>query len=88
MSILTAAAYGALGAFIVYLAIFRTQRLEIFIKAPNREWLVLVFDFGIYLVLGAVVTAFLINPTSVKEAILAGGTWEGVIGGLMPTREE
>ena len=87
MSSLAAFGYGVLGAFIVYLAIFRKQRLEIFVKAPRQEWRLFVFDLIVYLVLGGLITAFLVNPSSVKEAIFAGGTWEGVIGGLMPNKE-
>jgi len=87
MGIWPSIGYGALGAFIVYLAIFRHERLKIFVENPGEEWRVIVFDFVIYLLLGGLVTAFFVSPASTKEAIFAGGTWEGIIGGLMPTRE-
>ena len=79
--------YGLLGAFIVYLAIFRQKRLKLVFEHKSN-WRIIIFDLVIFLICGATVTAILASPSSPKEAFLSGGTWQGLLAGARDTLED
>lgn len=72
-----------MGAIIVYFCIHRADRIQDFFYSPRANWRVLLFDIVFFFLGAALVTAFILEPTSRKEAILAGASWEGVISGLL-----
>ena len=74
---------GMLGAFVVYFCIYRERRIMLFLKEPKRHWRVFIFDLLGYLICGGLVTIFLVEPTTSKEAFMGGCTWEGLVGGTM-----
>lgn len=74
---------GMLGAFVVYFCIYRERRIMLFLKEPKRHWRVFIFDLLGYLICGGLVTIFLVDPTTSKEAFMGGCTWEGLVGGTM-----
>jgi len=74
---------GILGAFFIYLAIFREKRLKYVIAYPKKNWRMLIFDLLIYLICGGIFAAFFIEPKTIKEAVFAGATWQGVAAGLL-----
>lgn len=74
---------GMVGAFIVYFCIYRERRIMLFIKKPKRYWRVFIFDLLGYLICGGLVTVFLVDPTTPKEAFMGGCTWQGLVGGTM-----
>jgi len=83
-----------LGAFVVYFLIYREKRIIKFLKNPKNKWRIFVFDLIGYLICGGLVSCFVIAPPgpdgilpSIKEAFMAGCTWEGVIGGAIAGTE-
>ena len=78
--------YGVLGALFVYFCLHRTDRIQDFFYSPRENWRVLAFDIVFFLLGAAVFTAFFIEPTARKEAILSGATWEGAASGLLTRR--
>lgn len=78
---LSAFLYGAAGSFIVYLSMYRGHRFKVFLVNPAREWRVVLFDLLVFLACGGIVTAFVVNPISLREAFMTGATWQGIVGG-------
>jgi hypothetical protein len=76
------------GALIVYFCIHRGERIQDFFFSPARNWKVLAFDILFFFLGAALVTAFLIEPSSRKEAILSGASWEGLVSGLLTRKRE
>lgn len=87
MTTLGAFWFGLLGALFIYAVRFRQQRLKTVIESPRQNWRVLVFDMGIFLFLGGMCVAFLIQPDSTREAFLGGATWEAFVTNVIPTKE-
>jgi hypothetical protein len=77
------ALWAMLGAGFVYFCIHRTDRIQDFFFAPQQNWRVPVFDVVVFLLGAAIFTVVVIEPSSSKEAFLAGGTWEAVATGLL-----
>ncbi len=71
----------------VYYLIYRETRLILFLKEPRKEWRVFVFDLFIYVVCGGLVTVFVIDPSTLKEAFIGGCAWEGLVGGTIAGKE-
>lgn len=77
------AQWAVLGALFVYFCIHRAERIQDFFFAPGQNWRVLVFDIVVFLAGAAIFTIVIIEPTTRKEAFLAGATWEGAAAGLL-----
>ena len=75
--------WALVGAILVYFCIHRADRIQDFFYSPRSNARVLLFDIGFFFLGAALVTAFILEPTSRREAILAGASWEGVISGLL-----
>jgi hypothetical protein len=87
LSWLQAFGIGVLGALLVYLLLYRDTRLNDFISDPKQRWKILVWDLTLYLLGGGLVSAFLVEPKTAKEAFMGGCTWQGLAGGLMAGTE-
>ena len=77
------AGWAVVGAVIVYFCIHRADRIQDFFYSPRANWQVLPFDVVFFFLGAALVTAFILEPNSRREAILAGASWEAVISGLL-----
>jgi len=77
------ASSAVVGALFVYFCIHRADRIQDFFFAPNLNWRVPVFDVTVFLLGAALFTIFVIEPSTRKEAFLAGATWEGAASGLL-----
>jgi hypothetical protein len=75
-----------LGAVFVYFCLHRTERIQDLFFSPQRNWRLLVFDVVVFLMGAAIFTAMVVEPSTRKEAFLAGATWEGVASGLLARR--
>ena len=78
---------GLAGAFVAYALFYRETRFEEFLKSPARKWHVLAFDLGVYLLCGGLVTMFLVEPRTTKEAFIGGLAWQSIAGGIAAGRE-
>lgn len=78
---------GLVGALVIYAARFRHERLKTVVALPSKNWKVLVFDLLIFILCGGLCVAFIIDPSSPKEAFLGGATWEGFMASVIPTKE-
>lgn len=74
---------GILGAFVVYVAIYRETRVMLAIRMPKKYIRLLIFDFFLYFICGGIVAVYLVQPVTVKEAFLGGATWNGITGGII-----
>lgn len=74
---------GMLGAFVIYVALYRDTRIKKFIENPKTNLRVLTFDLLLYMICGGFFSLFFVSPGSSKEAFMAGATWQGAIGGTM-----
>ncbi len=75
--------WAVVGAFFVYVCLHRADRIQDFFHAPGSNWRVPVFDIVVFMIGAAIFTAFFIEPSARREAILAGATWEGAATGLL-----
>ena len=75
--------WALVGAILVYFCIHRADRIQDFFYSPRSNARILLFDIGFFFLGAALATAFILEPTSRREAILAGASWEGVISGLL-----
>ena len=89
---------GVVGALGMYLYIFRETRIlriiksfqasNGFVKTPKGfrrvipEGRLILYDFGICIILGGFVAMLITTGDSWKEAVLAGCTWNSVFAGL------
>lgn len=87
MTFWSAFGIGLLGALFIYIARFRHTRLQAVLVFPKENWRVILFDLLIFILCGGLCAAFLINPTSPKEAFLGGATWEGLMTSIVPVKE-
>jgi hypothetical protein len=71
---------GVAGAFVVYMQLYRDSRISEFLDSPSENWKVLVFDVVVYLGCGGLVTVFLVEPHTAKEAFIGGCGWQGFAG--------
>ena len=78
---------GVAGAFVVYYLLYRETRFLAFIQNPRQNWRVLVFDLVVYLVCGGLVTLFLVEPKTAKDAFIGGCAWQGLVGGALAGTE-
>lgn len=74
---------GILGSFVVYFALYRDSRISLAIKRPKTHLRMLVFDILFFFICGGIVTIFLVQPITPKEAFLGGATWNGITGGII-----
>jgi hypothetical protein len=81
------ALWAVLGAVFVYFCLHRTDRIQDLFFSPQRNWRVLVFDVVVFLMGAVIFTVMVIEPSTRKEAFLAGATWEGVASGLLARRD-
>jgi multisubunit Na+/H+ antiporter MnhB subunit len=72
-----------IGAFVMYMMVYRETRVMKFFKNPKTNWPIFFFDIFVYLICGGLVTLFFISPSSDKEAFLSGATWQGLMGGAL-----
>jgi hypothetical protein len=78
---------GIVGAFVVYVCLYRESRILLFLKNPRQEWKVFLVDLLLFLICGGAVTAFVVCPESTKEAFMGGATWQGIVGGALAGTE-
>lgn len=78
---------GMLGAFLGYMILYRKTRIDDFLKAPKQNWKILLFDFGVYLICGGLVTVFMVTPYTPKDAFTGGLAWQGIAGGAFAGAE-
>ena len=78
---------GSAGAFVVYIALYRTSRLADLAKNFSAEPVrVFLFDLVAFLICGGLVAAFL-GSSGLREAFFAGSTWQGIVGGALAGTE-
>ena len=69
--------WGMLGAAFIYiLTLQKNRRFETVLTYPKDNWRMLIFDFFVFLLLAGVFVYMLIEPSTRREAFLAGATWE------------
>jgi hypothetical protein len=78
---------GLAGAFVVYVLLYRDSRISEFADNPSQNWRVLVIDLVVYLGCGGLVTVFLVDPHTAKEAFIGGCGWQGLVGGALAGTE-
>lgn len=78
---------GVAGAFVIYILMYRESRIFEFIKNPRDKWMLVVFDFILFLVAGGLVAMFVLSKPTAKEAFIAGVSWQGVVGGVFSSIE-
>lgn len=78
---------GVAGAFVVYVSLYRETRILEFLDSPRDHWRTLLFDVVVYLGCGGLVTVFLVDPRTPKDAFIGGCGWQGLIGGALAGRE-
>src|SRR5207302_6330043 len=78
---------GVLGALLGYFVLYRESRIAEVIKNPRQNWRLVLFDGLIYLICGGLVTAFLVVPSSPKEAFTGGLAWQAIAGGAVAGTE-
>ena len=72
---------GLIGAFVIYFANYRHTRIFQFLSSPKEKWVIVVFDLIGFMICGGLVTLYVVNPESSKEAFMGGCTWQGFVGG-------
>jgi len=72
-------AWGILGAFVVYYALYRHSRIAEALRSTSKRKL-LAFDLLGYLLCGGLIAV--IGAETVREAFLIGSTWQGIAGGF------
>ena len=78
---------GVAGAFVVYMLMFRNTHIRVLLDDPAGNWKTFVFDFVVFLICGGLVTVFVVEPTTPKQAFLGGCGWQGLIGGIVADRQ-
>ena len=78
---------GLAGAFVVYCLLYRDTRFKEFIHDPRGKWKLLAFDLVIYLICGGLVTLFVVEPKTPKEAFIGGCGWQGLAGAAIAGTE-
>jgi hypothetical protein len=78
---------GVLGALLGYFVLYRDSRIAEVIKDPRQNWRLVLFDALIYLACGGLVTAYLVVPSSPKEAFTGGLAWQAIAGGAVAGTE-
>jgi len=78
---------GVAGAFVVYILMYRDTRISEFLKNPRGKCMLVIVDFFLFLVAGGLVAMFLLSQPTLKDAFIAGVSWQGVVGGLFSSVE-
>jgi hypothetical protein len=78
---------GVVGALLGYFVLYRDSRIADVIKDPRQNWRLVLFDGLIYLICGGLVTAYLVVPSSPKEAFTGGLAWQAIAGGAVAGTE-
>ena len=78
---------GIAGAAVVYIVMYRESRLAAFAQDPAANWKLLVVDVFLFLMAGGLVATFALEDPEPRAVFLAGGTWQGLVGGMMSGSE-
>lgn len=62
--------------FIYILEIRRNQRFATIVTHFSENWRMLIFDMVVFVALGILFVSYMIEPKGVREAFMAGATWE------------